>query len=184
VPAATPPAVPTVPPPRIDSARLTTNRVDSSGYPASRPSTSASPTPSNPPPATPPTAPVRDSSAERIPAASREVAAALFKDFASAINARTYSRITSAYSQPSDAAAIKLWQDFLVFVRDYNPRAVVRSTNVDASTNPPTITASIDFRWSTDAGFDRVRGSNFVGIGVPVSGGWQLVRVQLAKKFW
>jgi hypothetical protein len=60
----------------------------------------------------------------------------------------------------------------------------LRSTNVDASTNPPTITANIDFRWSTDAGFDRVRGASFTGIGVPVSGGWHLVKVQLAKKFW
>jgi serine/threonine-protein kinase len=183
---ATPPSVPIVPPPRTDSVRLTTNRVDSSGYGASRPAAST-PTPAAsaataaPPPATPA---ARDSSADRIPPASREVAAALFKDFASSINSRTYSRITAAYSQPNDAAAAVVWRDFLVFVRDYTPRAVVRSTNVDASTNPPTITANIDFRWSTDAGFDRVRGGSFTGIGVPVSGGWQLVRVQLAKKFW
>jgi hypothetical protein len=183
---ATPPSVPIVPPPRTDSVRLTTSRIDSSGYGASRPAAST-PTPaaSTTAAAPPPTAPAaRDSSAERIPPASREVAAALFKDFASSINSRTYSRITAAYSQPNDAAAVTVWRDFLVFVRDYTPRAVVRSTTVDASTNPPTITANIDFRWSTDAGFDRVRGASFTGIGVPVSGGWQLVRVQLAKKFW
>jgi hypothetical protein len=112
------------------------------------------------------------------------VAVALFKDFANAINARTYSRITTAYSQPTDAAAVTLWQDFLVFVRDYTPRAVVRSTSVDASTNPPTITASIDFRWSSDAGFDRVRSGTFTGVGVPVADAWQLRRVRLAKRFW
>jgi hypothetical protein len=178
--------VPIVPPPRTDSVRLTTNRVDSGGYGASRPAAStptpaASATAAAPPPTTPA---ARDSSTERIPPASREVAAALFKEFASSINARTYSRITAAYSQPNDAAAAIVWRDFLVFVRDYTPRAVVRSTSVDASTNPPTVTASIDFRWSTDAGFDRVRGASFTGIAVPVSGGWQLVRVQLAKKFW
>jgi len=181
-PPATPPTVPIL---RPDSVRLTTNRVDSTaGYPASR-ATAAAPTASTattPPPANPPAA-ARDS-AERIPAAPREVASALYKEFAGAISARTYSRITAAYSQPTDAAAVTLWQDFLVFVRDYNPRAVVRSTSVDASTNPPTITASIDFRWSSDAGFDRVRSGTFVGIGVPVSGGWQLHKVRLAKKFW
>ena len=187
------PTIPTVPRPRTDSVRLTTSRVDSSSYGASRPapSTAASTSPStasappaSPPTASPPPTPARDSSAYRIPAPPRDVAAGLFKEFASAINSRTYSRITAAYSQPNDAVAVTLWQEFLIFVRDYTPRAVVRSTNVDTSTNPPTITANIDFRWSTDAGFDRVRGASFTGIGVPVSGGWQLVRVQLAKKFW
>jgi hypothetical protein len=130
-----------------------------------------------------PATPARDS-VERVPVPTRDITNALYREFASYINSRTYSRITAAYSQPADAAAVTLWQDFLVFVRDYNPRAVVRSTSVDASTNPPTITASIDFRWSGDAGFDRVRAGSFVGIGVPVSGGWQLHKVRLAKRFW
>jgi hypothetical protein len=140
--------------------------------------------PSTPASASPAPAPARDSTADRIPPATREVAGALFKDFANAISARTYTRITTAYSQPNDPAGVTLWQEFLVFVRDYTPRATVRSTNVDASTNPPTVTANIDFRWSSDAGFDRVRAGTFVGIAVPVSGGWQLHRVRLAKKFW
>jgi hypothetical protein len=112
------------------------------------------------------------------------VAEALFKEFASAVNRKTYSRITSAYSQPADAAGVKLWQDFLVFVRDYSPRATVRSTKVDDSTYPPTISATIDFRWTGDAGYDRTRAGTFVGIGVPIQGGWQLHRVELGKRFW
>jgi hypothetical protein len=129
-------------------------------------------------------APTRDSTTDRIPPATREVAAALFKDFANSINARSYTRITTAYSQPNDPAEVRLWQELLIFIRDYTPRATVRSTNVDTSTNPPTVTANLDFRWSGDAGFDRVRAGTFVGIAVPVSGGWQLHRVRLAKKFW
>jgi serine/threonine-protein kinase len=176
------PAPPTVPTARADSVRLTANRVDSSGASAARPASAAyapqSTSAPSPPGAT------RDSAEDRIPAASREVATALFRDFASAINTRSYTRITTAYSQPTDPAGVTLWQEFLVFVRDYSPRATVRSTSVDASTNPPTISANIDFRWSSDAGFDRVRAGTFVGIGVPVSGGWQLHRVRLAKRFW
>ena len=71
-----------------------------------------------------------------------------------------------------------------MFVRDYTPRATVRSTTVNESSNPPTITATIDFRWSSDAGFERVRSGTFVGIGLPIPGGWQLHRVQLGKRFW
>ena len=108
----------------------------------------------------------------------------MFREFANALNARTYSRITGASNQPSDPAAVKVWQDFLVFVRDYTPRATVRSTSVNEAGYPPTITATIDFRWSSDAGFERVRAGSFVGIGVPIPGGWQLHRVQLSKKFW
>jgi serine/threonine-protein kinase len=175
-----PVAPPTVPLARPDSVRLT-SRVDTgAGYGASR---TAPPT-SSPTPASPAPAPARDTADDRIPPAPREIATALFKEFANAINARAYSRITGAYSQPNDPAAIKLWQDFLVFVRDYTPRATVRSTTVNESSNPPTITATIDFRWSSDAGFERTRAGTFVGIGVPIPGGWQLHRAHLERKFW
>jgi hypothetical protein len=122
--------------------------------------------------------------ADRSTGPTREIAAALFREFANTINTRTYSRITSAYTQPSDPAEVKLWQEFLVFVRDYTPRATARSATIDASTNPPTITASIDFRWSGDAGYDRSRQVTFVGYGVPIPDGWQLRGVRLSKKFW
>jgi hypothetical protein len=112
------------------------------------------------------------------------VANALFREFANVINSRTYSRITAAYSEPTDPAAVKLWQEFLVFVRDYTPRAVVRSVSIDSTTSPPTISAAIDFRWSTDAGFERVRPASFVGIGLPITDGWQLHRARLTKRFW
>jgi serine/threonine-protein kinase len=173
----------TVAPLRPDSVRLTT-RVDTGagygpGYGAARP---ASPTPAPASPS-PNAAPVRDS-VDRIPPAPRDIAEALFKEFANAVNRKSYSRITSAYSQPADAAGVKLWQDFLVFVRDYSPRATVRSTKVNDSAYPPTISATIDFRWTGDAGYDRTRVGTFVGIGVPIQGGWQLHRVELDKRFW
>jgi serine/threonine-protein kinase len=174
-PSSVPPAVPRA---RLDSARLTT-RVDTTGYGAAR--SGATPTTSTPAPAAPAT---RDSAADVIPVAPREIASALFKEFANAINGRSYSRITSAFPQPSDPTAAKVWADFLVFVRDYTPRATVRSSVVNETSTPPTITATIDFRWSSDAGFDRVRSGSFVGIGVPIPGGWQLRGVKLAKKFW
>ena len=66
----------------------------------------------------------------------------LFRDFANVVNSRTYTRITAAYSQPSDAGDVKLWQEFLVFVRDYTPRATVRSVGVDSTTTPPVMTIS------------------------------------------
>ena len=172
---------PVVPPVRPDSARLTTRVDTGSGYGANRPTASNAAPPAAPVPAG---NPARDSAAERIPPAPREIAAALFKEFANAVNAQSFSRITGAYTQPNDPAAVKLWQDFLVFVRDYTPRASVRSTSVNASTYPPTITATIDFRWSNDAGFERVRSATFTGIGIPIPDGWQLHRVQLGKKFW
>ena len=112
------------------------------------------------------------------------MANSLFRDFAGYINSRTYTRITAAYSQPTDAAELKLWQDFLIFVRDYTPRATVRSVNIDSTTSPATISAQIDFRWSTAAGFERTRPANFVGLAYPVTGAWQLHRARLAKKFW
>ena len=112
------------------------------------------------------------------------MAEALFKEFATALNRKSYSRITSAYSQPADAAGIKLWQEFLVFVRDYSPRATVRSVTVNESAYPPTISATFDFRWTGDAGFDRMRAATFVGIALPIQGGWQLHRVELGKRFW
>ena len=92
--------------------------------------------------------------------------------------------MTHAYPQPTDPGEAKLWQEFLVFVRDYRPRATVRSTSVDPSTNPPTISATIDFRWASDAGFDRVRPASFTGIGIPIPEGWQLRGARLAKRFW
>jgi len=159
----------------MDSVRLT-NRLDTSGYGASR-SAAATSTPAS-------AAAGRDSASDKIPAAPREIASALFKEFANAVNARAYSRVTSAYPQPSDPAAARVWQDFLVFVRDYTPRATVRSTTVNESSDPPTITAAIDFRWTSDNGFDRMRTGTFVGIGVPIPGGWQLRGVRMAKKFW
>jgi len=178
----TPP--PTVPLARLDSARLTSSRTDTgAGYSASR-SAAQPATPPNPAPASsaPPVA--RDSSTDRIPPPPRDVASALFKEFANTINSRTYTRIIGAYSQPSDPAEVKVWQEFLVFVRDYRPRATMRSTSVNESTNPPTITANLDFRWATDTGFERVRTVSFVGIGIPIPDGWQLRGVRLTKKFW
>ena len=174
-PPAASPAPPNIPPARMDSVRLT-NRLDTSGYGASR-SAAATSTPAS-------AAAGRDSASDKIPAAPREIASALFKEFANAVNARAYSRVTSAYPQPSDPAAARVWQDFLVFVRDYTPRATVRSTTVNESSDPPTITAAIDFRWTSDNGFDRMRTGTFVGIGVPIPGGWQLRGVRMAKKFW
>jgi eukaryotic-like serine/threonine-protein kinase len=174
---------PTVAPVRPDSVRLTT-RVDTgagAGYGATRPG-SPSPAPSASP-ASPNAAPRRDS-VDRIPPAPPDVAEALFKEFATAINRKSYSRITSAYSQPADEAGVKLWQDFLVFVRDYSPRATVRSTKVNDTAYPPTISATIDFRWTGDAGYDRTRVGTFVAIGVPIQGGWQLHRVERGKRFW
>ena len=179
-PAASPPTVPLA---RPDSMRLTTRVDTGAGYPASR-STPTTPAPAPAPPAASAPAAARDSAPDRIPPAPREIASALFKEFANAINARAYSRITGAYSQPNEPAEVGLWQGFLVFVRDYTPRATVRSTKVNASSNPPTITGTIDFRWSGDTGFERVRSATFVGIGVPIPGGWQLHRVRLAKRFW
>lgn len=178
---APPATLPVVPPVRTDSARLTTRVDTGSGYGASR---SAASSAAPPPAAAAPSAPARDSTAYRIPPAPREIAAALFKEFANAVNAQSFSRITGAYTQPNDPAAVKLWQDFLLFVRDYTPRASVRSTTVNAATDPPTITATIDFRWSSDAGFERVRSGTFTGVGIPIPDGWQLHRVQLGKKFW
>jgi hypothetical protein len=157
-----------------DTARLTANRADTAGYGASRPA---------PPPGYT-TPPATDSAADQLPAPPREIATALFREFAGAVNTRAFTRITGAYSQPSDPEAVRLWQEFLIFVRDYTPRATVRSTTIDATTNPPTITASIDFRWAGDAGFDRTRPASFVGTGVPIPDGWQLRGVRLARKFW
>ena len=109
----------------------------------------------------------------------------LFRELANSVSSRAYSRITTAYSQPSDASDGKLWQDFLVFVRDYTPRATVRSVGVDSTTSPPSISATIDFRWSTDTGFERVRPASFVGVALPTAtGGWVLQRTRLTKKFW
>jgi hypothetical protein len=112
------------------------------------------------------------------------VATELAREFATVINRRVYSRILTAYSQPSEPAAVTLWQDFLIFVRDYMPRAVVRSVAVDTTTNPATITVEMNVRWSTDAGFDRTRPATFTGVGVAVPSGWQLHRVRLASRFW
>ena len=171
----TPPVLPLA---RPDTTRLAANRADTTtGYGATRPAPPAAPTSGYPP------AP-RDSTPDHLPAPPRDVAVALFREFASTINSRTYSRITSAYSQPTDAADIKLWQEFLVFVRDYMPRATARSATVDSTTNPPTITASIDFRWSTDAGYERTRQATFVGYGLPIQDGWQLRGARLTKRFW
>jgi hypothetical protein len=174
-PLSTPPAVPPV---RAESARLTTRIDTGSGYGPPRSTSPAAP------PAPAPSASARDSAADRIPPAPREIAVALFKEFANAINAQSFSRITGAYTQPNDPAAVRLWQEFLIFVRDYTPRASVRSTTVNETTYPPTITATIDFRWASDQGFDRVRSGSFTGVGVPIPNGWQLHRVQLAKRFW
>jgi hypothetical protein len=55
---------------------------------------------------------------------------------------------------------------------------------VNDSAYPPTIIATIDFRWAGDSGFERVRSGTFTGIGVPIPGGWQLRRAELGKKFW
>jgi serine/threonine-protein kinase len=176
-PQPTPPAVPLA---RPDTTRIV-NRTDTSNY-ANR--SNATPVPAAPTPGYPAPTPARDSVADRSTGPTREIAAALFREFANTINTRTYSRITSAYTQPSDPAEVKLWQEFLVFVRDYTPRATARSATIDASTNPPTITASIDFRWSGDAGYDRSRQVTFVGYGVPIPDGWQLRGVRLSKKFW
>ena len=177
------PQPPIVPLARPDTTRLSASRGDTAArYDASRPAAPATPpapTPGNPAPAASP-----DSSADRLPAPSRDVASALFREFANAVNNRTFSRITGAYTQPSAPDEVKLWQDFLIFVRDYMPRAIVRSTAVDTTTTPPTITASIDFRWATDAGFDRTRSASFVGIGIPIPDGWQLRAVRLTKRFW
>jgi serine/threonine-protein kinase len=160
---------PTLPLPRVDSSRLITNRTDSNAASSSAP---------------PATAAARDS-AVSIPAPSRDVASDLFKDFATAINQRSYSRITASYSEPSDAASVKLWQEFLIFVRDYTPRVTVRSVTINPATTPPTITAELAFRWSSDAGFDRTRAATFSGVALPTnSGGWQLHRAHLTKKFW
>ena len=181
------PTVPTVPLARPDTSRLSVTRDTGAGPGAARAGNPASATPApaaggsrGNPPATPP----RDSATNPVPAPTREIANALFREFASVVNSRTYSRITAAYSQPSDAADVTLWQDFLVFVRDYTPRASVRSVSIDSTTSPPTITAALDFRWSTDAGFERTRPAVFVGVGLPVAGGWQLHRARLTKKFW
>jgi hypothetical protein len=171
-----------VAPVRPDSVRLTTRVDTGAGYGARAAASPAAPPPA-PASASPYPAP-RDSATDRIPPAPREIAAALFKEFANAINAQSFSRITGAYTQPNDPAAVKLWQEFLVFIRDYTPRASVRSATVNAASYPPTITATIDFRWSSDAGFERVRSGTFTGVGVPIPDGWQLHRVQLAKKFW
>jgi serine/threonine protein kinase len=178
---APPPVIPIVPPARPESTRLA-SRVDSSaGY-----GSKAAPSSSTPAPAASSPAPAasRDSAADRIPPAPKEIASALFKEFASAINGQSFSRITGAYTQPSDPAAVKLWQEFLVFIRDYKPNAIVRSTSVNDSAYPPTIIATIDFRWAGDSGFERVRSGTFTGIGVPIPGGWQLRRAELGKKFW
>ena len=170
-------------PARPDTTRLAASRGDTAGrYDASRPAAPA--TPPAPTSGYPAPAASRDSSADRLPAPPRDVASALFREFANAVNNRTFSRITGAYTQPSAPDEVKLWQDFLIFVRDYTPRAIVRSTAVDTTTNPPTITASIDFRWATDAGFDRTRSASFVGIGIPIPDGWQLRAVRLTKRFW
>jgi hypothetical protein len=177
-----PVAAPAATPVRLDSSRLTSRPDSGVAYGATRSASASAATTTVP---TPPSAPKVDSaSSDRIPPAPKEVADALFKEFATAVNGRVYTRITAAYQQPSDAQAVQLWQDFLVFVRDYTPNARVRSTMVVTATDPPTITATIDFRWSTDAGFDRARSATFTGVGVPISGGWQLRRVSLAKRFW
>ena len=188
-PSATTPVPPAVPRTRADSARLTTRVDTAAAYgtsrtapPAAAPSSPATYAP--PPASTSAAAGTARDSAEIIPPAPREIASALFKEFANAINARAYSRITNAFPQPSDPAAARVWQDFLVFVRDYTPRATVRSTTVNEASTPPTITASVDFRWSGDAGFERTRSASFTGIGVPIPGGWQLREVRLSKKFW
>jgi serine/threonine-protein kinase len=186
----TPTVVPTVPLARPDTLPLIASRADTArGNSASRatgsPASPASPTPAPAASAGRNVAPAaRDSSAEPLPNPSRDVANSLFRDFAGYINSRTYTRITAAYSQPTDAAESRLWQDFLIFVRDYTPRATVRSVNIDSTTSPATISAQIDFRWSTDAGFERTRPANFVGLAYPVTGAWQLHRARLAKKFW
>ena len=77
-----------------------------------------------------------------------------------------------------------MWADFLVFVRDYTPRALVRSTSVNASANPPTISGVIEFRWSSDAGYDRTRAATFTGYAIPITGGWRLRGVVMDKRFW
>src|SRR4029450_1418381 len=64
------PAPPNIPPARMDSVRLT-NRLDTSGYGASR-SAAATSTPAS-------AAAGRDSASDKIPAAPREIASALFK---------------------------------------------------------------------------------------------------------
>ncbi|HUQ82766.1 MAG TPA: protein kinase [Gemmatimonadaceae bacterium] len=177
-------AIPTVPLARPDTSRLTSVRSDTgTGYGATRPTPPpVAPTTSTTAPVPAP-APARDS-VERLPAATRDIANALYRDFASYINSRTYSRITAAYSEPSTAAEVKLWQEFLIFVRDYTPRATVRSVSVDSSTTPSMVTGTIDFRWATDAGFERIRSVTFVGAALPVTGAWQLHRARLTKKFW
>jgi|KBSSwiStaDraftv2_1062776.scaffolds.fasta_scaffold110784_1 serine/threonine-protein kinase len=191
----TPASQRTLPPPvplaRPDTTRRTFVRTDSgTASGASRAAAPASATTGSPAaPASGKTSSAtpapRDSSADVIPVPTRDIATALFREFANVINSRTYTRITAAYSQPSDAGDVKLWQDFLVFVRDYTPRATVRSVGVDSTTSPPTISATIDFRWSTDAGFERVRPATFVGVGLPATtGGWTLHRARLTKKFW
>jgi hypothetical protein len=181
-----------VPLARPDTTRRTFVRTDSGNSSgASRAAASASATTGSP--AAPAsgktgaaaTPPPRDSSADVIPIPTRDIATVLFRDFANVVNSRTYTRITAAYSQPSDAGDVKLWQEFLVFVRDYTPRATVRSVAVDSTTSPPIMSATIDFRWSTDAGFERVRPATFVGVGLPTrTGGWALHRARLTKKFW
>jgi hypothetical protein len=170
-----------VPLARPDTTRLATNRPDSST--AAKPNAVAA-TPTPPPaPTYQPATPARDS-VERLPVPTRDITNALYREFASYVNSRTYSRITAAYSEPRAPADVKLWQEFLIYVRDYTPRASVRSVSVDSSTSPATITATIDFRWSTDAGFERVRPATFVGAALPVTGGWQLHTARLTKKFW
>lgn len=171
----TPPPVPLA---RPDTSRLTTYRAETSGSGAARPS--PAPTASaDPPPTTP-----HDSAPERIPAPTRDIATALFTEFASAITSRTYSRLVAAYSQPTEPDAVSLWQNFLIFVRDYTPRATVRSVTVDSTSNPPRITANLEFRWTGDAGYDRTRAGTFTGVGLPVPNGWQLHRAQLTRRFW
>ena len=173
-----------MPPPRVESQRLTSNRdsttaassstaARTSGYPTPAGSTTAAPAPAT-----------RDSASGAIAAAPPEISAALFREFANAITARSFGRLTAAFPQPSDQAAAKVWADFLVFVRDYTPRALVRSTSVNASANPPTISGVIEFRWSSDAGYDRTRAATFTGYAIPITGGWQLRGVAMDKRFW
>jgi len=178
--AATTPTIPTVPLALPDTSRRTANRTDTGTTAVARPGT----TPPTPVPTTYTAPPAARDSVERIPVPTRDIASVLYRDFASYVNSRTYSRITAAYSEPSAAADVKLWQDFLIFVRDYTPRATMRSVSVDSSTSPATVTATIDFRWSTDAGFERTRPATFVGSALPVAGTWQLHRARLTKKFW
>jgi serine/threonine-protein kinase len=179
------PATRTTPVPSVPLARPDTSRPtrDTASYPTTRPNATVPPPAPATSSASPPATPARDS-VERVAVPTRDIANALYRELASYINSRTYTRITAAYSEPSTAADVKLWQDFLIFVRDYTPRATVRSVGVDSSTSPAMVTATIDFRWATDAGFERTRPATFVGAALPVVGGWQLHRAHLTKKFW